>query len=96
MPREKKLTNKFNIGDRVNMPMIITGIRCYNGHIYYELKSADSNKPIIFKVFDPDEEIYPKNVQSAAYNCERGSRITNRIVEEDLVAIKNSSKKLDV
>ena len=92
MTRQKKLTNKFNIGDRINMPMIVTGIRCYNDHIFYELKSADSNKAIIFKVFDPDESIYPKT----QHDYGNSNRITQRIVEEDLVEIKNSSKKLDV
>ena len=91
MARQKKLTNKFNIGDVVNMPMTVVGIRCYNGHIYYELKSADSNRAIIFKIFDPDEFIYPK-VPPYDHGSSN-NRITQRIVEEDLVEIKNSSKK---
>lgn len=90
MARQKKLTNKFNIGDVVNVPMIVTGIKCYNDHIYYELKSVGSNRAIIFKMFDPDESIYPK---VSPYDHGNSNRITQRIVEEDLVEIKNSSKK---
>ena len=88
MARQKKLTNKFNIGDVVNMPMTVVGIKCYNNYIYYELLT-DSANAIIFKIYDPDERIYPKT----QFDYGKDSRRVTRIVEEDLTEIKNSSKK---
>lgn len=76
----KKL-NKFNLGDEIFVPVKVVGAKLWNGRVYYTLET-NTNSNVIFKIYDPDQEIYPKG----HFDRDDLAR-TMTIVEDDLIKI---------